>query len=143
MGKINIARVILGGLLAGLVINISEYVLNTYVIADDAAAMLERFGLPQTGMHQIGVFLVMTFILGIIMVFTYAAMRPRFGAGVKTAIIAAVTLWPVSLFGTIVDGVLGIVPGDMLPVIVVWSLAEMVIGSVAGAWLYKEAAPGL
>jgi hypothetical protein len=76
MGKINIARVILGGLLAGLVINISEYVLNTYVIADDAAAMLERFGLPQTGMHQIGVFLVMTFILGIIMVFTYAAMRP-------------------------------------------------------------------
>jgi hypothetical protein len=49
----------------------------------------------------------------------------------------------VSLFGTIVDGVLGIVPGDMLPVIVVWSLAEMVIGSVAGAWLYKEAAPGL
>jgi hypothetical protein len=129
--------------LAGLVINISEYVLNTYVIADDSAAMLERFGLPQMGMHQVGVFLVMTFILGIIMVFTYAAMRPRFGAGAKTAIIAAVTLWPVSLVGTIVDGVLGIVPQDMLHVVVVWSLVEMVIGSVAGAWVYKEAAPGM
>jgi hypothetical protein len=33
MGKINLARVFLGGLLAGLIINIFEYVLNGVVFA--------------------------------------------------------------------------------------------------------------
>jgi hypothetical protein len=33
MGKTNVARVLLGGLLAGLVLNIFEYVLNGVVYA--------------------------------------------------------------------------------------------------------------
>ena len=41
MGKINIARVIAGGLLAGLVINVSETILNTVVLGSqlEAAAL--------------------------------------------------------------------------------------------------------
>src|SRR6266446_3714944 len=35
MGKINLARVILGGLLAGLILNIFEYVLNGVVLEGD------------------------------------------------------------------------------------------------------------
>jgi hypothetical protein len=138
MGKINVARVILGGLLAGLVMNVSEYILNTYVVADESAALMDRFGLPQIGTHQIGVFVAMTFVLGIVMVFVYAAMRPRFGAGTKTAIIAGVTIWLVSMFGSVVDVVLGILPGDLLVLTGIWALVETVVGAVAGAWLYQE-----
>ena len=42
MGNINVGRVILGGLLASLIIFISEYVLNTYVIAEESGALMQR-----------------------------------------------------------------------------------------------------
>ncbi len=34
MGKINMARVILGGLLAGLIINVGEFVLNEPILGE-------------------------------------------------------------------------------------------------------------
>jgi hypothetical protein len=138
MGKINVVRVILGGLLAGLVMNVSEYILNIYVVAEESAALMERFGLPQVGAHQIGVFVTMTFVLGIVMVFVYAAMRPRFGAGTKTAIITGVTVWIVAMFASVADTVLGILPVDLLVFTGIWALVEMVVAAVAGAWLYQE-----
>jgi hypothetical protein len=140
MGKINLVRVILGGLLAGLVINISEYILNTYVVAAESAAIMERFGLPALGGSQIAVFVALTFVLGIIVVFVYAAMRPRFGAGTKTAIIAGVAIWLVLMFAGVVDMVLGIIPVGLLVLTAIWSLVEMAVAAVAGAWLYQESA---
>jgi hypothetical protein len=140
MGKINLVRVILGGLLAGLVINISEYILNTYVVAAESAAIMERFGLPALGGSQIAVFVALTFVLGIIVVFVYAAMRPRFGAGTKTAIIAGVALWLVLMFAGVVDMVLAIIPVGLLVLTAIWSLVEMAVAAVAGAWLYQESA---
>jgi len=140
MGKINVVRVILGGLLAGLVMNVSEYVLNTYVVAEESAALMERFGLPPIGMHQIGVFIAMTFVLGVVMVFVYAAMRPRFGAATKTAIIVGVTVWVVAMFASVADMVLGILPVNLLVLTGIWALVEMAVAAVAGAWLYKEGA---
>ena len=138
MGKINVARVILGGLLAGLVMNVSEFVLNTYVVAEESAAIMERFALPPIGTHQIGVFVAMTFVLGIVMVFAYAAMRPRFGAGTKTAIIAGVTIWVVAMFASVADVVLGILPVNLLVLTGIWALVEMAVAAVAGAWAYQE-----
>ena len=140
MGKINVARVILGGLLAGLIINLSEYVLNTYVIADEMAAIVQRLNLPAIGTNQIGIFLLLTFVLGIIMIFVYAGLRPRFGAGAKTAVIAAVTLWLVGMFPLTVDMILGITTANLLVVAGVWSLVEMIVAAIAGASIYKESA---
>ena len=140
MGKINVARVILGGLLAGLIINISEYVLNMYVIADESSALLQRLGLPEIGTHQIGVFVAMTFVLGIVIVFLYAGLRPRFGAGVKTAIIAGLIVWIVAIMVSASDVVIGLVPADLFHVAAPWSLVETIVAAIAGAWVYKESA---
>ncbi len=41
MGRINMGRVIVGGLLAGLIVNISEFVLNTMVIGLDMEAAMK------------------------------------------------------------------------------------------------------
>jgi hypothetical protein len=140
MGKINVARVILGGLLAGLILNISEFVLNTYVVAEESAAIMERFGMPPLGNDRIAIFVALTFVLGIIIVFAYAAMRPRFGAGAKTAIIAGVTVWLVTLFAGIADTVMGIIPASLLVLAGIWTLVETAVAAIAGAWLYQESA---
>ena len=140
MGKINVARVILGGLLAGLIINIGETVLNLYVIADESTAVLQRLGLQFPGPHQIGIFVAMTFVQGIILIFVYAGLRPRFGAGAKTAVIAALIIWIVGFMAAFADVVLGMTPANLLAIGGAWGLVETIVAAVAGAWLYKESA---
>jgi hypothetical protein len=140
MANINVARVILGGLVAGLIINISEYVLNIYVVAEESNAIMERMGLPPIGMHQIVWFLALTFLLGIVIVFVYAGLRPRFGAGAKTAVIAGVAVWIVAMMGAVSDLIIGILPVNLLALTATWSLVETVVAAVVGAWLYQESA---
>src|SRR5437667_4515115 len=41
----------------------------------------------------IGVFVIGGFVLGVLLVWLYAAIRPRFGPGPKTSLIAGLVLW--------------------------------------------------
>ncbi len=138
MGKINVGRVILGGLLAGLVMTVSEYVLNTYVTAEETSAIMQRLGLPQIGTNQIIGFVVLTFVVGIVLIWLYAAMRPRFGAGIKTAIIAAVALWVIAMISAASDVIVGITTADSLIVPGIWTLVETIVAAIAGGWVYQE-----
>ena len=140
MGNINVGRVILGGLLASLIIFISEYVLNTYVIAEESAALMQRLNLPPIGTEQVAIFAVMTVVLGIVMIFAYAGFRPRFGAGVKTAVIAALVVWIPGFMSGLADVVIGLVSANLLVVGGIWSAIEMIVAAIAGAWLYQESA---
>ena len=90
MSQISVVGVVKGGLAAGLVMNISEFVLNVPVAGDQMNAELAARNLPPVATNQIAVFVVLTFVLGLVTVWLYAAIRPRFGAGPKTAIIAGV-----------------------------------------------------
>ena len=53
MGKINVGRVLLGGLLAGLVLNIGEYVLNEIILSAAMRDDFSRLNLPQPDMSFI------------------------------------------------------------------------------------------
>ena len=95
MGGINLARVLLGGLLAGLVLNVGEYILNELILAEQWAAYMAEAGMEEFTGGQIATFVIVTFVFGIVMVWIYAAIRPRFGPGPKTAVIAGLTMWSV------------------------------------------------
>jgi hypothetical protein len=140
VGNINLSRVILGGLVAGLVLNIGEFILNTYVIGEQSAAAMARLGLPAIGPQQIVWFVVFGFLYGIWLVWVYAAIRPRFGAGVRTAIIAGIALWVGGAISAISTVIAGIQPTSLAVTAIVWGLFELPIAAIAGAWLYKEGA---
>jgi hypothetical protein len=93
MAGINMARVLIGGLVAGLVINIGEFVLNMFVIQAEMEAAVARMNLPPVAGEQIGMYVALAFLLGIATVWLYAAIRPRFGAGVSTALCAGSAVW--------------------------------------------------
>lgn len=136
---INISRVILGGLVAGLVANLFDFVITTQLMAAEFASMLARLNLPATATDSwIGVFATADFIWGLLLVFTYAAIRPRFGPGPKTAMIAGVMLWLVVL----IFGVLLLAMSLHTPVSYIKSsafyLVSALASSLAGAALYKE-----
>jgi hypothetical protein len=139
MGRINMGRVILGGLLAGLVINACEFVVNGLILAKDFDEAMKSLGKQPVGMQAVAVFLVVGFLSGIVTVWIYAAIRPRFGAGAKTAVCAGLLVWTLtSLLTTIGQAAIGIFPSRVLVIGTLWALVETPIAAVAGPWLYKE-----
>ncbi len=143
MGKINWGRVFLGGLLAGVVINIGEYLFHAVLFKDEVAEMMRAIGKDPAAVmsgNAIVIWNILGFLTGIGAVWGYAAIRPRFGAGAKTAAIAGVAVWYFSRFlGAIGEMNMGMMSQKMIMTGLVWGLVEMIIATIAGAWAYKEA----
>ena len=139
MGRINLGRVVLGGIVAGVIINVVEYVLNVVVLADRWREVTAAHNLMPVGMHAILVFNIIGFIIGLAAVWTYAAIRPRFGEGPGTAFIAALLIWlVVDLVGDSYNAVVGLFPLSLTLILVAVSLVETVVATLVGAYLYKE-----
>jgi len=139
MGKINVGRVILGGLLAGLVINVGESILNLAIAGERMELAYRELNLQPPGGGTVGIFIVLGFVLGILVVWLYAAIRPRFGADAKTAILAGFFVWVFAwLWPGIVDGLMGLFDPDLIVFVVTWGMFEVLAAAVAGAWLYRE-----
>ena len=140
MEKINTIRVIAGGLLAGLVMNMSEFLLNTVVLAKDVEQVMESLNRPPVGGGEIAKLVALTFFVGIGAVWFYAAIRPRFGPGPKTAALAGLVLWAmVYLYSAVVGGAIGLFPTKIYIIGGAWELVATFIATLAGAALYKEA----
>ncbi|MGD2154806.1 MAG: hypothetical protein PVG79_16175 [Gemmatimonadales bacterium] len=142
MGKINYGRVVLGGLLTGVVLTVLEFVLNELILGDRWAAAMESLGLAEPeGAGVMIAYVVWNFLLGIALVWFYAAIRPRFGPGPKTAVITGVAVWfVVWLLGFGGFGVSGMFPGNLVVITLIWGFFEVPIATLAGAWLYQEGA---
>src|SRR5438874_4134671 len=93
MGKINWQRVILGGLLAGLIIDIVEGVVNGAIFGSHWDAVLARLNVHALSVKQIAVLNMWGFVTGITLIWLYAAIRPRYGPGPKTAACAGSAMW--------------------------------------------------
>jgi hypothetical protein len=138
MKGINFGRVILGGLLAGVVNNIFGYLINDVILKADHEAAFKALGktMPEGGTTLV-TWIIMGFVFGIAAVWLYAAIRPRYGAGVGTAVRAGVANWFFScVYMTIVVTNLGVFAFNATQLCL--DLVATVIAVVAGAWLYKE-----
>jgi hypothetical protein len=139
MNRINIGGVVKGGLLAGLIMNVSEAILNIPVAGARMEAELKALNLAPPGGGAIALFTAVTFLLGLLTIYVYAAIRPRFGPGPKTAVVAGLIVWALAYFYSgIFFGALGINSWGLVSLAWVWTLAECTIAAVAGASLYKE-----
>jgi len=140
MGSINLGRVLLGGFVAGIVVNIFEFLLNGMLLADQWPGVMASIYRPPISMHDVVIFNILGFVFGIAAVWTYAAIRPRFGAGVKTAVYAGALTWVTAYFlATTTPVIMGVIPLRMACVLVAVGLVEIVVATIVGAWLYKEA----
>jgi hypothetical protein len=136
----NRVRVVLGGLLAGVVINIVEFITNGIVLKADWGQAMQALGkspVPTGG--AIAIYNLWGFLVGIAAVWIYAAIRPRYGAGVGTAVRAGLVAWGLAVFlANLANYPSGLFPTRLLVITAVVALFETVIATVAGAWLYKE-----
>jgi MFS family permease len=140
MDHINWRRVIIGGLLCGLVINVFEFLLNSVLLREDWRAALRALGRPeQLGAGQMAAFVVWGFLVGTFAVWLYAELRPYYGAGPKTAAIAGVSVWFLGyLLAAVAPLVMQLFPERLMLIGLAVGLAEAVVGTIAGAWVYRS-----
>jgi hypothetical protein len=139
MEPINEKRVVLGGLLAGLVINLIQGVQGFVTRADWQVAMQsKRLPIAADPLTMV-LYLVLGFLIGIVAIWLYAAVRPRLGPGPATAVKVAVAVWLLwYLPATSVYASFGIFPARLLVVTAIGGLVNVVLATLAGAWLYRE-----
>jgi hypothetical protein len=140
VNKINVGRVLLGGLLAGLVINIGEFLLNGIFLAEPMKEEFRRLGLPvEPSGRTIAIWVVLTFVLGIAIAYLYAMIRPRSGPGLKSALCAGLIAWFFVYFYVGMSyHAMGLWSLGLTLVGMVWGLFEYAIGAIVGAWAYRE-----
>jgi hypothetical protein len=139
MNKINFRRVLLGGLVAGLIINAGEFVLNGIILAPHIEADMKRMNITPPGNGFAALAVGLTFIFAAIAILIYAMARARFGPGPRTALIVALILWfCLYAYSGTINMLLINVPPKLILMILGWGIAEYPLGILAGAALYKE-----
>jgi hypothetical protein len=139
MGGINLARVLIGGIVAGVVANAGDYLVNQVILVEDGTQLVQRLNLDSAQVEASATtWIVVDFLYGILLVFAYAAMRPRFGPGPRTAVISALTLYlaiTVVLMGFMS---MGMFVQDAFMRSAGLQLVIALAASLAGAAVYKE-----
>jgi len=139
LNKINFGRVLLGGFVAGLILNIGEFVLNGIILAPHMEADMKRMGITPPGNGFAALAVGLTFIFGIVAILLYAMMRPRLGPGPKTALLTALILWfCLYAYSGTINMLLINVPPKLILMILGWGIVEYPLGILVGAALYKE-----
>ena len=139
---INTSKVIVGGLIGGVVANVIDFVANSYVLANMNKAALDALNptLAANAMQpsKIPIFVVLDFVWITANVWIYAAIRPRFGPGPRTATHAAIASWvigsiPVSFFAA-----MGIFSWGFFALGCLVALINAIISTIVGAKFYSE-----
>lgn len=138
MGRINWRRVLPCGLVAGLVWILLSSVVTVFVGRDFAAVVPgHRLSAPSGGL--VTFLFVVNLVEGIWAMWLYAAIRPRYGAGPKTAVVVVgFSWWVISSLIDATWGSFGFVPARALLGPMAASLPAIIVAALAGAWLYGE-----
>jgi hypothetical protein len=141
---INTGRVIGGGLLAGAIMNFVDFLVNGVWLAsrwnDEGLALNPRLVDPAAATTSIMGWVTTDFLFGILIVWAYAAMRPRFGPGASTAMKAAVFVWGVSHIAYFSYVFLGMYSLGLVSLVSIGGLVAALAGGYAGCSIYKEEA---
>jgi hypothetical protein len=142
MARINWGRLILGGLIAAIIMFLTDGFIHEKLVNADwhavyaglKAAEPEEHGSSMVyfGLYELG--------RGLISMLFYATMRTHFGAGPKTAVLAAIAGWiAFSLTGPAQFIPLGFFSHALWLKVGAMHLVTSIVATIAGAALYKDA----
>lgn len=142
MGSMNKQKVIVGGVVAGIVLMALDYVVWGHLLASWAAgtpgamsaALTDVMNSKRAMVGGLGVDL----LLGISIVWCYAAIRPRYGAGANTGMRAAAFVWFVSTLAYGSYYLFRLMSIEFVCVVSVVALIEFLIAAYVGCRMYSE-----
>lgn len=144
MARINFGRLIIGGLIATVILFVTDGLLHEKLLHPYWEYVYEGLGAHESGMgHSTAMLYFFTFELGrgFLAIFIYALMRPFHGAGPKTAVLAAITTWlAFSVAGPAQFIPLGFYSKHLWLFAAAAQLVTSVVANVIAAWIYRDPA---
>ena len=134
VSKINWFRVLGCGLLAGVVWIVLGSIVTALLGRNFAALPRNHLGAPTLGFVLFNA--VLDLLEGISILWLYASIRANYGAGRKTAIIAAFAWWFIVGLGDATWCSFGFFPPRTVIPLMIGTLPALVIATLAGAKLY-------
>ena len=145
MSKINYRRVLLGGFVAGLALIAAEFVVELLVLGNIPGLGSEQERVSLLGLSRLAwgpanlvIQLLLPFLGSLLMVWVYAAIRPRFGPGPRTALIVSAAFLFYWMMLLIYFTNIGLFTLKMSIASFVDNLIVIPIAVLVGAWLYRE-----
>jgi FtsH-binding integral membrane protein len=142
--NINRRKLLIAGLAAGIVLNIIDFLSNGVILSArmqaDANAFKAGLGdeMAAMGGAQIAVYVFFDFIVGFLLAWTYAAIRPRFGPGPRTALYVGLLFFVFGLILTFGYKELGVMSSGLWWMYTgIWFVNLLIASAVAG-WVYSE-----
>jgi hypothetical protein len=129
-------RVLWGGLAAGLIVNAFEYGGHRVYLDDAWTAAFRALGKTPTGWST---FIPANFVIGILLVWLYARLRPGNGSGPKTALRSGlavrVVFWVIPLSAFVP---MDLFPTSLVAMAIALGVLDVGLAVLLGAWLYQE-----
>jgi hypothetical protein len=133
--NMNIQSLMLGGLAAGLLINVVEYLIHGVLLDPQWTAAFAALGKIPTGWTT---FIPSNFLVGIFGVWVYARFRPHYGPGPKTALRSAFSIWIVFwVIPTMALQPMHLFPNALLFTTILVGLLNSIPAVLLGAWIYR------
>ena len=142
MYKINWVRVLLGGLVAAVILFLTDGFFHERVVSADWKALYAGLGSvePQESAVSLVYFAIFELGRGFLSIYLYALMRSCCGPGPKTAALAGLVAWiAFSVTGPAQFIPLGFYSHALWIKVGAFQLVTSIIAAIAGAALYKEA----
>ena len=143
MPRINWGRLILGSLIAAIIMFVTDGFIHEKLVKADWMALYDALRATPPAGHSANMIYFAIFELGrgfTAMMF-YVLMRAFFGAGAKTAVIAAIVGWiAFSLTGPVQFIPLGFFSTALWLKVGALHFITSIVATIAGAVLYKDAA---
>jgi hypothetical protein len=136
MSKIDWSRVLLCGLLAGTVWIILGGTVTALLGHDFATLPDNHLGMPTPGFVAFNI--VVDLLEGISILWLYAAIRPLYGPGTRTAIIAAFAWWSIVTLGDATWCSFGFFPPRTVIPLMIGTLPALILATFTGARFYRE-----
>lgn len=144
MGKINIPKLLVGGLIAGVVLSVIDVAMYGAILKAPMAVAWKTVGRPTMTDTQrdleVPMSILLDLVVGIFLVWVYAAILPRFGAGLGTALKAGLASWFMASLLSAAFSVQGIMPLGVMTITMLVLFLEYPIAVVIGAKFYSESA---
>jgi hypothetical protein len=141
MAAINYGRLVLGSLVAGVVANVCDFLTGTFIMATDMQRLVQRLNLNPDIANSSAVgltWLMVDFVYGALIVWTYVSTRPRLGPGPTTAVAAGLVAYLSATSVLYGFQAMGVFTPDLFFKSAVLSLVTTMLAALAGAAVYKE-----
>lgn len=137
---INTSKVVVGGIAASVVNLALGFVLFQVMLGARFAAEMEA-AMPGS-MAKMNENMALSFVgpvvNGFLVAWLYAAMRPRFGAGMKTAVFAALPVWLCGVAFYLDDISIGMMSWSTYTIASLAALVMTIVAASVAGLLYKE-----